>query len=135
MKKLLYISDMLNSGYGTVSNTIIKELLRSKLFDIYLIPINTSNNEKFLKNKLSIDFLINQDKINPINYFDLTKCVQDKVSDFSNSVLHNGLRLISESLVLLAILVLLAFTNFKLFIFFASFFMLLKEQGTFFIWL
>ncbi len=59
------------------------------------------------------------------NSSDYIQNMQILVSDFSNSVLHNGLRLISESLVLLAILVLLAFTNFKLFIFFASFFTLL----------
>jgi len=59
------------------------------------------------------------------NSSDYIQNMQILVSDFSNSVLHNGLRLISESLVLSAILVLLAFTNFKLFIFFASFFMIL----------
>ncbi len=59
------------------------------------------------------------------NSSDYIQNMQILVSDFSNSVLHNGLRLISESLVLMAILVLLALTNFKLFIFFASFFMIL----------
>jgi len=59
------------------------------------------------------------------NSSDYIQNMQILVSDFSNSVLHNGLRLISESLVLSAILILLAFTNFKLFIFFTLFFITL----------
>ena len=59
------------------------------------------------------------------NSSDYIQNMQILVSDFSNSVLHNGLRIISESIVLFSILALLALTNTKLFIFFASFFFIL----------
>ena len=59
------------------------------------------------------------------NSSDYIQNMQILVSDFSNSVLHNGLRIVSESIVLLSILTLLAFTNIKLFIFFALFLFIL----------
>ena len=63
MKKLLWISDFVGSGYAMASNTILNELLKSNKYDIYILPINTMMDKKFLIEKIKSNLQIQEKKI------------------------------------------------------------------------
>ena len=50
MKKLLWISDFISSGYGMISSTLVNELVKSNLYEIYILSINSCSDKKILIN-------------------------------------------------------------------------------------
>ena len=78
MKKILWISDLLSSGYGMVSNTIINNLNKTNLYDFNLICINTSVNEKDAIINISKSTNISPEKINVIKYLSLFENENEK---------------------------------------------------------
>ena len=63
MKKLLWISDFISSGYGMISSTLVNELVKSNLYEIYILSINSCSDKKILINKIVDIVNIPQDRI------------------------------------------------------------------------
>jgi glycosyltransferase involved in cell wall biosynthesis len=63
MKKLLWISDFLNSGYAMISNTLVHELLKTNLYEIYIFVINTSSNRDVVVNNILKNINIPKERI------------------------------------------------------------------------
>lgn len=63
MKKLLWISDFISSGYGMISSTLVNELLKHNLYEIHILSINSSADKKILMNKITDIVNIPEDRI------------------------------------------------------------------------
>ena len=63
MKKLLWISDFISSGYGMISSTLVNELIKINLYEIYILSINSCADKKILMKKIVDIVNIPEDRI------------------------------------------------------------------------